>query len=227
MRLALAVQGRLDKALAHDERLLATAVTDGVTATGEALKRDLRLQIVRAGLGERLSKSWRGRAFPGRGKVSFDAAYQVRSAAPDVVRGHEGAVIRGREGQWLAIPTENVPRVPGGRGARRRMTPVEVEAAFNQDLIVRPAKGRRALVAYVRGNVSRKTGRGRALTRRQRAAGKTGTLIAMFVLVPQVRLRKRLDVARARNAAERRLGREIAFQVNRALASAPLKGAAP
>lgn len=146
----------------------------------------LREDVRRAGLGDRVANTWQDKVYPGH--LSLRPAGFVWSKAPAIIEGHSGATIRQRAGLWLAIPTEHTPR----RG-RRKATPVEVEIIFNQDLIVRPGRGRQllAFVDAVRGK-SGKTWR-RATNARTGRQSRKAELVLMFVLVPQVTLRKRLN----------------------------------
>lgn len=161
---------------------------------------DLRGGIRAAGLGDRLANTWRGKAYPGGGKSLHPAGY-VWSKAPKIVGAFaEGATILPTGGRrYVAIPTKNVPLKARGR----RMTPLDVEVAFNQDLIIRNGRAGRKL-AFVSAVAARK-GRGfRAPTKGRLAAGRATRLILMFILVPSVRLAKRLDPDAAFRAASAR-----------------------
>jgi hypothetical protein len=128
----------------------------------------------------------------------------VRNAAPDIVTAHaEGVTIRGQNGVWLAIPTENVPRVARGgnqaavgrRGSRfqSRATPEEVESLFDQDLIFIAGRGGQMLAFIdktLRGRLKRARAKGSSVARVQ---ARFDRLVLMFVMVRQVTLRKRLN----------------------------------
>jgi hypothetical protein len=111
-------------------------------------------------------------------------------------------VIRSRRGRFLAIPTGNAPR-KGTEG--RRISPSTFpEHRFGPlRFVPRPSGPSLLVVDGLRASFSRKSGelRGfRRATDRVRARGDGLTTVVMFLLVPQVKLRKRLDVA---GAAER------------------------
>ena len=200
MKLAATIVGSLKAGLEAELRRVERASAAGVKEAGESLKGELRRQVVTAGLGQRLAKTWRGRTYPNRG---HDAASLVWSKAPQIVRAFdEGAVIRSRNGFWLTIPTPAAPR-RGPTG--KRITPRMVERMYGRRLrfIYRP-NGASLLV--MDGMVARGGKRGgfrMASTRKaSRNLGEyvsTSGLAAvvMFLLVPQVRMPKRLDVARA------------------------------
>jgi hypothetical protein len=124
----------------------------------------------------------------------------VYTKAPQIVRAFdEGAVIRSRRGRFLAIPTENAPRK--GTDGRRISPSTFPEHRFGPLRFVPRHSGPSLLVVDgVRASFSRKTGelRGfRRTTNRARQSSQGLATVVMFMLVPQVKLSKRLDVARA------------------------------
>jgi hypothetical protein len=208
MKLAATIVGSLKAGLEAEMHRIEGAVSTGVREAGEGLKGELRRQVVTAGLGQRLARTWRSRSYPNRG---HDAAALVWSKAPQIVRAFdEGAVIRSRKGFWLAIPTPAAPR-RGPTG--KRITPGMVERMYGRRLrfVYRP-NGPSLLV--MDGMVARGGKRGgfrmattRKASRRRGAYVSTSGLatVVMFLLVPQVRMPKRLDVARAAETWSARL----------------------
>ncbi len=95
------------------------AVTKAVSEAGSRLKTAWRGQITGAGLGARLSRTIRSELYP-KGQPSLNAAALVWSKAPVIVGAHdEGALIRSRNGFWLAIPTPAAGKsTRGGRISR-------------------------------------------------------------------------------------------------------------
>ena len=92
----------------------------GVRQATDGLQAELRSQIAGAGLGERLARTWRSETYP-RAGTSLTPAGLVWSKAPKLVRAFAyGALIRSRNGLFLAIPTEAAGRVGDGR---KRITP--------------------------------------------------------------------------------------------------------
>lgn len=174
------------------------AVTRTMRAAGRDLKARWRQQIVAAGLGRRLAFTIRDESYP-QGEASLNAATLVWSKAPHIVSAHDDAtVIRAANGFWLAIPTPAAGKVPGGR----RFTPTEWEKLRGVELqAVRSKKtGNLFLVAEdIRIRAGKRT-KGTAVRkggRRRKDGILTGAQSAViFILVPQVRLRKRLDLAR-------------------------------
>jgi len=197
MKLAATIARSLQTDMRAELRGIERAVAAGTREGGRGLKTDLRRQVTSAGLGQRLANSWRDKHYPNQ---KLDAASLVYTNAPQIIRAFdEGAVIRSRSGRFLAIPTENAPRK--GTDGRRISPGTFPEHRFGPLRFVPRPSGPSLLVADgLRTSFSRKTGelRGfRSATDRARRSGQGLTTVVMFLLVPQVKLRKRLDVARA------------------------------
>jgi hypothetical protein len=188
MKLKLDISPDLASLMAAEIVAGERAVTTAVREAGAGLKLAWRGQIVGAGLGTRLANSIRAEVFP-RAGVSLNAAAVVWSKAPVIVGAHDaGPLIRSKNGFWLAIPTPAAGKALGGR----RITPAAWERKTGLRLrLVYRRTGPSLLVAdsvrldaHGHAAVSRsKTGRGQAT-------------VPMFLLVPQVKLPKRLDLAR-------------------------------
>lgn len=187
MKLDLTIAGDIAAAM-HAEVLAGEkAVSAAMREAGTNLKSAWRGQITQAGLGRRLANSIRSQTYPKSGE-SLRAAALVWSKAPVIVGAHDaGPLIRSKDGFWLAIPT-----AAAGKGLKGgRITPGEWERRRGLRLrFVYRRRGPSLLVAEGRlnsrglGIASRsKTGRGRAT-------------VPIFLLVPQVKLAKRLDLAR-------------------------------
>ena len=194
MRLQAAIQGDLSALLTAELRNAERAVTAGVRAATDGLKAELRGQITGAGLGTRLANTWRGEAYPKSGQ-SVGAAGYVWSKAPQLVRLYaEGAIIRSKQGLFLAIPTSAAGRFGD---ARRKITPGTWERLHGLRLRFVYRRGAPSLL--VADNV-RLTKRGRAAANIGRSKGTMFTRLAgrtsvpVFILVPQVTVRRRLDV---------------------------------
>jgi hypothetical protein len=194
MRLQAAIQGDLNALLKSELGSAERAVTAGIREATDGLKTELRRQITGAGLGTRLANTWRGKVYP-KGQPSTGAAGHVWSKAPGIVRLYaEGGIIRSKQGLFLAIPTPAAGRFGDGR---QKITPGAWERIH----------GRRLRFVYRRGSPSllvadhaRLTARGRAVANTGRSKGNAFTRLAgrttvpLFLLVPQVSVRKRLDV---------------------------------
>jgi hypothetical protein len=197
MKLAAMVARSLQAGMQAELRDIERAVATGTRDAGRGLKTELRRQVTSAGLGQRLANSWRDKHYPNQ---KLDAASLVYTKAPQIVRAFDqGAVIRSKRGRFLAIPTENAPR-KGTDG--KRITPRTFpEHRFGPLRFVPRSSGPSLLaVDGLRASYSRQTRQLRGFRRatdRARRSGQGLTTVVMFLLVPQVKLRKRLDVARA------------------------------
>lgn len=192
-RLEAAIDGNLEKFMVAELKAATNAVERAISDATDGLKRELRGQVEAAGLGSRLARTIRSETYPKSGK-SLDPVGLVYTKAPKLLSVFEtGATITPVNGsKYLAIPTENVPHKTGGRGLRR-MSPVEVEASFDQQLKFAKA-GNGRLLAYL-DVVHAKNKRGwRKGTRRRISSGRSLQTIPMFVLIPQAHLRKRIDI---------------------------------
>ena len=163
------------------------AVSAAIRDSGTGLKTAWRGQITAAGLGPRLARTIRAQTYPA-GKPSLNAAALVWSRAPVIISAHDtGPLIRSRGGLWLAIPTEAAGKGRGGK----RPTPREWEARTGLTLRFIPRRrGPSLLVAEGRLNSKRRAVASRSKT------GRGLTSVPIFLMVRQVRLRKRLDLAR-------------------------------
>jgi hypothetical protein len=186
MKLTATIVGSLGQIMAEEVKGGEKAATAAVRQAGEGLKSTWRAQIVGAGLGLRLAKTIRSQAYPKAG-ASLNAAVVVWSKAPVIVGAHDtGPLIRSRNGFWLAIPT------PAGKSLRGgRINPDEWERRNGLRLrFIYRRSGPSLLVAEARLNI-----RGRAVRSRSRT-GRGAATVPVFLLVPQVKLPKRLDLAR-------------------------------
>ncbi len=188
MKLSVAFSPDLVALLEQEIKAGERAVTAAMKSAGADLKQDWREQITRAGLGHRLTRTIRNRTYPTSGD-SIDAAAFIWSNAPEILNAHDrGALIRSKSGFWLAIPTEAAGK--GLRGAR--LTPAQWERRRGMRLrFIYRRNGPSLLVA----EKARINTRGLAVASRAKT-GRGQVSAPIFLLVAQVKLRKRLDLAR-------------------------------
>lgn len=210
------IRGNLRKQISDEGLRLARGATRAVQRVTTGGKNALRRQVIQAGLGGRVANAWRDQLFPGGSRVSMGAAGFIYSKAPNIVRAFDqGSVIRSPNGFWLAIPTEQAPK--RGRGGKR-ITPANFPEDRFGPLRLIPAvagvgrAGRLALLVVDAARIGT-TGRARAVkggafTKRGKVKKGVATVV-MFILVPQVRLSKRLDVKEVGAWAKRALPREL------------------
>ena len=203
MRLEVDIEGSLERLMRDEIAAGERAVTRGVGAAGRGLKDAWRAQVRGAGLGSRLANTVRARTFPERDD-SIRAASLVWTRAPHIIDAFDrGALIRSKAGFHLAIPLPAAgSRGPGGK----RITPGGWERRTGMRLrFVYRRNGPSLLVA----DEARMNKAGRAAPkrgRRRRDGILTGAqTVPIFLLVPQVKLRKRLDIDRLAAAAAARL----------------------
>ena len=196
MNIGMDITGNLAAMMVAEIEAGERAVSKAIGEAAGSLKTAWRGQITGAGLGARLARTIRSEQFP-KGKDSLNAAALVWSNAPLIIGAHEeGPLIRSKSGFWLAIPTPAAGKsMRGGR-----ITPGEWERrrGIRLRFVYRP-RGPSLLVAEGRLN-----SRGLAVGSRSKT-GRGATTVPIFLLVPQVKLRKRLDLARDAKAAQERI----------------------
>ena len=195
MRFSVTTIGDLGKLMFDEVKAAEKAVTIGITQATDGLKTELRTQVTSAGLGARLARTWRGEVFP-KGEDSIRAAGLVGSKAPGIIRIYEdGATIRSKNGFFLAIPTAAAGRYGDGG---RKITPGRWERRTGQRL--RFVYRRNAASLLVADGMRARSGKRGGFSRASASALRTGrglVTVPMFILVPQVTVRKRLEVAGA------------------------------
>jgi hypothetical protein len=178
-------------------RSLKSAMAEGT----QLLKADLREDVVDAGLGQKLAMTWQAKVYPAAAG-SLDPAGWVWSKAPKLIDVFQrGTTIRSKDGFWLAIPTPAAGSVTGYRdaaGKRTRITPGawERRTGIRLRLIYRRGKRTSFLVAdnariNAKGVAAPNYGTSKRGGRYARLQGRVTSII--FILVPQVTLRKRLN----------------------------------
>jgi hypothetical protein len=175
---------------------VARSVTRAMRDVTAGLKADLREDVKRGGLGDRLANTWRGETYP-KSKDSINAAAFVWSKAPKIVSAFDlGVTIRGANRKYLAIPTPDAG-IQTGAGKRRRVSPESWTRETGVKLRFVPKSDHALLVAdahYVRQPARWRTRKSFKPIRHARLPG-AKAYVVVFILVPQVTLRKRLSVA--------------------------------
>jgi len=193
VKLDLSVTGDIVNAMRAEILAGEKAVTAAMRAAGSNLKSNWRAQITRARLGQRLANTIRSKTYPAAGE-SLEAAALIWSNAPQIIGAHDtGPLIRSKDGFWLAIPTP-----AAGTGTRgKALTPGEWERRRGLRLrFVYRRRGPSLLVADGRLN-----SRGLGVASRSKT-GRGQSTVPIFLLVPQVKLAKRLSLARDAERAQ-------------------------
>lgn len=218
MRIGITRDFDLEALMSQDVARAEKAVTKGLDRAGKGLQRAWRAQV-RTALGYRIAGAIRARTYPER-DVSINAATLVyapsgrregqayragdRSAsASDVIMSHDrGAVIRSERGLYLAIPLGPAAGMRGadstGRGDRSRITPGGWERRTGRRLRFVYRRGQPSLLVddgtVAPGNVMLWRNGRRGGYRNPR--GFKNRTVPVFLLVPQVKLRKKTDLQR-------------------------------
>jgi hypothetical protein len=189
----------------------ARRITALVRRETRRLEKALEAQVRTAGLSEALARTWQSRVFPEKSD-SINAAGLVWTKAPLPMRAFaEGATIVPRNGRYLAIPTA-WNRQGGRRGAKPVVTPQQMVAAKGQAFVIRSKRRSDVRIWALRAAPGGTTRRNRFAVRvggiatvntaRRKVAElaqaqadilKRG-FVPMFVLVPRVVIRRRLNV---------------------------------
>ena len=202
MRLQAAISGDLRKIVEQELRSAQAAVVSGLREAGKGLRDELKAHTADADLGG-LGRAWTVRVYRGRSALSAAALiYPKGRAAREALWAFEhGATIRPVNGRYLAIPTQ-FNRRRGRRGGRVIYRPEELQDTF----VARGPGGDLLLFARLQHAQRKVNGSVRDLAavnshvlgsgRKKRTAKLLGYgVVPMFILKPQVRLSKRLDVA--------------------------------
>jgi hypothetical protein len=193
MKLGIDITPDLVAVMAAEIKAGEKAVSAAMREAGTGLKSAWRGQITQAGLGRRLANSIRSQTYPKAGE-SLKAAALVWSKASVIVGAHDaGPLIRSKDGFWLAIPT-----AAAGKGLKGgRITPGEWERRRGLRLrLVYRRRGPSLLVAE-----GRLDSRGLGVASRSKT-GRGKSTVPIFLLVPQVKLAKRLDLTRDAERAQ-------------------------
>lgn len=190
MRLTTALKGNLRTELAALGREVRDAANHAVKDQTDALKGDIRRKVVRAKLGNKLAKTWRSKFY------NDTPAGFIWSKAPALMNSFiDGAVIRAKNGRYLAIPTDFAPK----RGSdRKKITPKNWPSNRFGPLVFVAGKGGRPAMLVSTVVVSDKTGKARkARTLKSGNLSGGAQSVPMFWLVPQVKIKKRFSIERS------------------------------
>jgi hypothetical protein len=202
----------IDAALDSEFKALSQRVRRATESVGRsALLLPARDATARALRSNKLPTTWRATTYPAAGVDTLAPAFVVKTKAPKIIAAFaEGAKIVPTGGRrYLWIPTENVPASSGGR----RLSPKEIDRRFRrsgkaraQSAFTFARDGSGNLIAFVMANsgvkrLHRKAGDRYVHAFKKATKKDPGQRVAMFILVKQVRLAKRLDLAAIAEAA--------------------------
>lgn len=146
MKLLADIQGDIRAMMKEELQAAERAVTAGVSEAASGLQTAWRGQITGAALGQGLANSIRKKLYPTSG-ASIRAAAVIYSNASKVVDAFDrGALIRAKNGFWLAIPTAAAGRKGVGN---KRITPGGWEQRTGQRLRFIYRRGQPSLLVAV------------------------------------------------------------------------------
>ena len=206
MRLEAALTGDLNEFIKQEIAAAETAVTAGVKEVSTGIQSDLRQQVVSAGLGQAVSNAWRTKFYPS-GK-SIKAAGFIYTKAPNIVFAFNyGAVIKSSKGFFLAIPTPAAPK-RGTDGKRINPSNFPELSLGRLRFVYRAGAVSLLVVDNLRARGGTRGGFGKASDSAQRTGRGLATAV-MFFLVPQVTMKKKLNIEAVSNKWDSALAERI------------------
>lgn len=211
MRVKFEVERKFSEALDVRRIAIEKATGQAVRKSANTLKQRLRGQTIGSGLGRRVANAWRVKNYPERRSVAASPAAIVYTRAQKIIDGFSrGTPIKSKDGFYLAIPTELAPK-RGNNG--KRISPSNFpEWRYGRLEFVYRRVGPSFLIVRnsgitKSGRASRKRKNG---SRTKAGAYRKGTAdVIMFLLYPQVRLRKVFDLDREARLARVGLHRDV------------------
>ncbi len=206
-------RGAFDEAFRGMLRPIAVAGSAAIAEASSDIKVEGRRSIARAGFSRRWQNAFRAIEYPGRGRVSANAAALIFHKIPYAEIFESGGTIRGKPLLWLPLPGR--PKKLGGQ----RLTPQVFKAQIGPltyvqrrgakpPLLIAPAVISRSRAAARNPDVSAS-----ALRRGARNSGGAGSVtrgVPIFVGVPRVDIPKKFDLLKI---IERHAGRLASLYV--------------
>ncbi len=197
------------------------AGTQAVADSTKWLERELEA-VTRSAVPGKLWRAWASASYPLAGGPARNPAGEVFLNGRTRTSGAmafwtEPGQIKGKRGQWLAIPTA----AAGSRGRSRDLTPGEWERAHGQRLKFVYRGGRRSALLIAEGTTNGRTGGYRPITRQRtardiRAGFQRGVQsIVIFVLVPMVKHANSVAIEPVIQRARGRLEKDFVARVGR------------
>ena len=219
----LALQGNLVEVMDNRAKAVLVAIYAGTVASSTKIKKDMRNDILKAGLGRRLAFTIQDEIYPKR-DLSWYPTALIFSKAPVITSLHtDGGIVQAIQGA-LAIPIEG-----GAADNIRRKRGESFVDAFKRkfninklDVVSRPGESS-MLVAKMRKSKAGKFVKTRSVTplkRKQgpRISGVETVSVPVFTLVRQARHKKRLRLRQIMAKGARRHPARVAFELRKQLA---------
>lgn len=178
------------------------AVQSAIAQATNGLKQELRQQVMSAGLGKRLSNTWRSRVNPQSGN-SINASGAVWSTAREIIDSHtRGRNISGKDGKWLVIPLEAAGKIK----RRGKYMLRDYQAKYGKLRFVYGKNGKNSYL--VSDNMRARNGKRGGFAKASDKAISKGqtTTVPVFLVIPQAKMKRRLDPNKAFTNWSNRLG---------------------
>lgn len=193
---AAEAQAEMNRTLANAQN----AIIGGITESVNEAKNSVRAMTRSAFKSGRLPNSWQSKIY---GRDSFNPAGMIYSKAPVIMRAFsEGTLIKSADGFFLAVPTENCPKSYTGKRVTPMNWPKEVYGPLE---FIYVGHGKPSMLAATNAPGASESRRTRSILGRQIRGGARGKItlekMVMFILLPQVKLDKRIDPERVIKAA--------------------------
>lgn len=163
-------------------------VQNAVNLATTGLKLELRQQVVGAGLGKRLSNTWRSAVNP-KGRNSINASGAVWSTAREIIDSNtKGSTIRGKNGQWIVIPLEAAGKIKRGKDMLK-----DYQAKHGRLRFIYGKNGKNSYL--VAENMRARKGKRGGFARAGDRAIAKGTVasVPVFLVIPRAKMKKRLN----------------------------------
>ncbi len=230
----LRVEGMISEEIKERGMFLAGTLRSAIDKSSTQLKDELRSQVRRAGLGERLEKAWQRAIYPkNAGKMTFGPAAVVYSKSTILHRAfNENRTISARRAEYLVIAlpaaihlglgystiSRNGTKVPAGQ--RRKVSEIDAAAKKLRAVVVsahNTKRGPRMARAKPKGRNAPIEGRRIVIMKARKGDGLTAVFyepkmargLPLFALRKQVQGKKLLNIEPAFAAAQRNVLREV------------------
>jgi hypothetical protein len=189
---------------------------ESVRSVAKSVERDLEAATEASGLG-RLAKAWNSTVYPKAGLAAAPTATiypkgKTRTLGA-ILAYSQGARIKGTRGQFLAVPLPAAGQKRIGRGGAP-LTPGEWERRTGLRLRFVFRRGRPSLLVLDEAVLRGKRRVAGLNTERRRATGRGNTTIPIFVLLPQVNVKKRFDIPSVTAGAADRLAADFRSRID-------------
>lgn len=222
--LKLAIQGNYQDVINSRRRAYLTALRGASEDSSNVTKQEIRTDIRRSGLGNRLAGTVQDKIYPARG-LSFSPVALIYSKAPHILSTHaDGTTVRPRLASRIWIPIEGGPaaNMRIRRGVDRMDAFIDRYGTDALKIVNIPGRNPIAVMRMLRTDAGqfRKIRALKPLKQRQGPRIGKGNLVdvPVFTLARAVRHQQRLNTRQIMVRGQRRHPARVAFHLSRRLA---------